>query len=433
MIGVILAGGKGTRLGHLAEGIPKPMVNCAGKPVLMYHLELLKRYGIRRVILLLGYKSEVIKKYLGDGSGVGLDIEYVEEQEPLGTAGAVANAASLINEPFVLIYGDVLADLDLERLVNFHNKSGSLVTLALHPNSHPVDSDLIEIDSQSRVVACHSKPHEGGRDYQNLVNAGVYVMSDKIIPFIPKGFNDFGKNIFPLFLKNDINMSGYLTTEYIKDMGTPDRLASVEKDVLSGKVASRNLTVLQKAIFIDRDGVINKEVGVTKSAQQLELLPRVEEAIKKINQSKYLAIVVTNQPGVAKGFCSMAEIQNMHNRLDTLLGKTGAFVDAYYFCPHHPEKGFPGENPDFKIDCDCRKPKIGLIKQAVGKYNIDLSASFIIGDSTVDLQTGLNAGLRSVLVKTGHAGGDNRFNAVPNYVSADLYDAVNFILNGLDK
>ena len=185
----------------------------------------------------------------------------------------------------------------------------------------------------------------------------------------------------------------YDTPEYIKDMGTPDRYFEVEKDIQTGKVKARNLNNKQKAIFLDRDGTINKYVGFLTKPEQFELIPGVTEAIKMINKSGYLAIVVTNQPVIARGDCTWDELQMIHNKMETELGKEGAFLDAIYICPHHKDKGFEGERLDYKFDCDCRKPKAGLFIQAANDFNLDLLRSIMIGDSDNDILAGQNAGL----------------------------------------
>jgi histidinol-phosphate phosphatase family protein len=132
---------------------------------------------------------------------------------------------------------------------------------------------------------------------------------------------------------------------------------------------------------------------------------------------------------IAKGFCDAAELQKIHNKLETLLGREHAFIDRIYFCPHHPEKGFPGERSELKIACDCRKPKIGMIEKAVTELNIDLTQSWLIGDTTTDLQTAKNAGLKSVLVRTGSAGRDGKFSAPPDFTADNLLDAVRLLLS----
>ena len=168
----------------------------------------------------------------------------------------------------------------------------------------------------------------------------------------------------------------------------------MEADYKNGVVEAKNLCNRQKAIFLDRDGTINKYVGFLRNIGDFELIEGVSEAIKLINQSGYLAIVVTNQPVIARGEVSWDELNEIHKKMATLLGKDGAYIDGLYICPHHPDKGFVGERPEYKIDCECRKPKPGLLLQAAKDFNIDLKESYMIGDSHRDVEAGENAGLK---------------------------------------
>ena len=176
-------------------------------------------------------------------------------------------------------------------------------------------------------------------------------------------------------------------------------------------VQAKNLHNKQKAIFLDRDGTINKYVGFLRNIDDFELIEGVSETIKKINQSGYLAIVVTNQPVIARGEVTWDELHEIHRKMETLLGKDGAYIDGIYICPHHPDKGFEGERPEYKFDCDCRKPKPGLLLQAAKDFNIDLSQSVMIGDSESDVKAGKNAGCkRSISIV------DQKITEVVNYL-----------------
>lgn len=190
----------------------------------------------------------------------------------------------------------------------------------------------------------------------------------------------------------------YCSPEYVKDMGTPERYYSVCKDCKEGRISAKNLKNKQKAIFLDRDGTINKYVGFLRNIDEFELMDGAAEAIRKINESDYLAIVVTNQPVIAHGEASFEELEEIHNKMEILLGKEGAYLDAIYYCPHHPHKGYGGERPELKIDCDCQKPKPGMLLKAAVDFNIDLSQSWIVGDGENDIKAGINAGCKTVLL-----------------------------------
>ncbi|RZL47040.1 MAG: HAD-IIIA family hydrolase [Pedobacter sp.] len=429
MKAVILAGGKGTRLGLFDK--PKPMVQIGDKPLLEHQINLLKRYGITDIILLTGFLSEKIEEYFHDGSSIGVKLSYVREPYPLGTAGAVKQLENVLTERFLVLYGDIILDFDIDSFIEFDKQKDTIGTIIVHPNEHPYDSDLVEVDERCIVTNFLSKPHQPGLVYNNNVNAAVYILSPKIFQYIESGvISDFGKDIFPKVVNTRRHqLCAYDTPEYIKDLGTPDRLNLVTKAFLDGKIQSFNKRNKRPAIFIDRDGVVNKEVDNLRDINDFELLPDVAEAISVINRSDYLAILVTNQPGVAKGFITEDYLSLIHKKLETELGNKKSFLDRIYYCPHHPDKGFEGEVKELKINCNCRKPEIGMIEKAVADLNIDISKSFIIGDTSTDMMTGLNAGLKTVLVKTGYAGLDNKYMCTPDFVANDLLGAVNIILS----
>jgi histidinol-phosphate phosphatase family protein len=427
MKAVILAGGEGSRLKGISRNIPKPMLSIAGAPILEHQVNLLKRYGITDILMILGHLSEVVEGHFGDGGRFDVRISYHREDKPLGTTGGVKECESLLTEDFLMLYGDVILDMDLDRLVRFHREKNGDGTLVLHPNDHPYDSDLVEIDENNRIIAFYSKPHPDGRYFRNLVNAAVYVFSPTILDELTPGVKaDFGKDIFPNILQKR-RLYGYESPEYIKDMGTSERLSATERDLIAGKVARLNRQFKRAAIFIDRDGVINRHVGLLAREEDLELIPGVAEAIGKINASEFLAVVVTNQSVVARNLCSMEDVREIHRKMETLLGDEGAYLNGIYFCPHHPDKGYPEENPAYKITCNCRKPAIGMLEAAVADLGIDLATSCMIGDTSRDVQTARNAGIRAFVVHSGDDYGDASI--TPDGSFDDLQQAVNCILS----
>jgi D,D-heptose 1,7-bisphosphate phosphatase len=431
MKAVILAGGKGARLGALTKEVPKPMIKIGGGPVLEHQINLLKKYGIKDIIVLTGYLSEMIEEYFGDGNNLGVNISYFKEKKPLGTTGGIKEIEDKLKKDFLVLYGDIMVNMDLERLVDFHQQKDGICTLVVHPNDHPYDSDLVEIDKDQKIIAFHPKPHEENKYHRNLVNACLYVMSPEILKYIKTGAKaDFGRDVFPKIVKKE-TIYGYNTAEYLKDIGTPARLQEVREDYESGKIGRLNRENKRKAIFLDRDGVINKDVNLLHRIEDFELLPKVSEAIRKINNSEFLAIVITNQSVVARNLCSIEELEEIHKKMETLLGRKRAKLDAIYYCPHHPDKGYPEENPKHKIECNCRKPKIGLVKKAEKEFNIDLKNSYFIGDSFRDIECGKNAGMTTIGVKTGDGCRDCKVK--PDFMFENLYQAVNFIIQENDQ
>jgi histidinol-phosphate phosphatase family protein len=429
---IILAGGKGVRLKDRLGDLPKPLIPIAGKPLLEHQVELAKKHGFTDIVLFVCYRPDLVQQALGDGSRWGVRIRYQIEKQPLGTAGAVLAGYDLLAKTFVVLYGDEMVNVELGRIWAAHQSSKADATLLVHPNDHPLDSDLVEANDEAWITAFHNRPHPPNRYFQNLVNAALYVINknaltrwtEKIVP------SDFGKDLFPAMLRAGLKLRAYNSPEYIKDVGTPERLDRITAEFTGGTVQRSSLDMPQRAVFLDRDGTLNREVDGVRAPEQLELLPGVADAIHRLNHHGWRAVVVSNQPVVAKGFCREADVQAIHNKLETLLGREHAFVDRIYYCPHHPEKGFAGERADLKIDCACRKPKPGMVFQAAKELNIDLAQSWFIGDTTTDVQTARNAGVKSILVRTGHAGRDAKHAAAPDYSFDTLNEAVDFVLSG---
>lgn len=427
---IILAGGKGTRLKERLGDLPKPMIPIAGKPLLEHQVELAKKYGFTDLIFFVHYRADLIEQHFGDGTRFGVRIRYVLERDPLGTAGAVLAGFDHLDDAFVVLYGDTMVNVDLGRIVQAHKSAGADATLLLHPNDHPLDSDLVEVNAQSFVTAFHNRPHAQDVWRQNLVNAGLYVLEKSALsPFrgTATGIFDFGKDLFPQMLRAGNRLLGYNSPEFIKDIGTPQRYDKISAQFAAGIVQASSLATPQRAVFLDRDGTLIRDLDCLRTADELELLPGVGEALHKLNLAGWRTVVVTNQPVIAKGFCDEAEVQRMHNKLETLLSRDHAFLDRIYFCPHHPERGFPGERPELKIECNCRKPKIGMIEKAAADLNIDRAQSWLVGDTTTDIQTARNAGLKSILVGTGYAGKDGKYAARPDFSFDTLNEAAEFI------
>ena len=420
---VIMAGGLGTRAKTINSIVPKPLIPINGKPVLQYEIECLASQGYTDIILTVSYKAEQIIDYFGDGSSFGCSIKYFNEEQPLGNAGALfklmEQGQPLSSESgvtdFLLLNADSMFDIDFDRFVNHHLSSGALATLFTHPSNHIKDSGLIVTDEQGWVTSWLAKEDPRPEYYHNCANAGLHVLNTEVLKLAGIDADKIGTvdeatgKIIKVDLDRQIlkplagtgKMLAVSSPEYVKDMGTPERFEQVCTDLTSGLVHSRNLKNPQKAVFLDRDGTINRYVGFLRNIDQLELLPTSAEAVRLINESGFLAIVVTNQPVIARGEVSWPSLHLIHNKLETLLGSAGAYVDGIYICPHHPDSGFAGEVKALKIDCSCRKPKPGLIYRASADFNIDLTESYMIGDSWRDVQCGQAAGVKGTILLTG--------------------------------
>lgn len=420
-----MAGGKGTRITSVASDIPKPMIKIGDKPVLEHELECLRSQGFTDIIITVSHLGHIIMDYFGDGSKIspatgkpfGVHIEYYFEQEPLGNAGALFKIKDKLTEDFLLLNADALFDIDFNSFVAYHKEHGALVTLFAHANDHPYDSGLLIIDKDNYVEKWLTKEDVRPQYYRNIVNGGLHVVSPQVLAVeinTPK--IDLDRQLLKP-LAGTGKMVCYNSPEYAKDMGTPERYYSACADYAKGKIQGKNLRNKQKAIFLDRDGTINKYVGYLRKPEQFELLAGVSEAIKKINNSGYLAIVVTNQPVLARGEVSPDVLQEIHNKMETLLGENGAYLDGIYYCPHHSDKGFAGEVAELKINCECRKPKPGMLLQAAKDFNVDFEQSWIVGDGENDILAGKNAGCKTALIGQENYGQDMCVDSLLTFVN----------------
>lgn len=399
MYAVIMAGGKGTRIANVMNDVPKPMIPVCGKPILQYEIECLERQKITDIILIIGHLGHVIKNFFGNGEQFGVSIQYIEEETPLGTAGALFYLKNMIDDDFLLLNGDIIFDIDFERFIIYHKAHGGYATILTHPNSHPYDSGIVITDDEGYVTSWLHK-EDAKKYYKNRVNSGVHILSPELLKrFTEVKKTDLDRDVLKTLI-NERQLVAYDSPEYVKDMGTPERYQMVIHDMKNGIVQSKNLKNKQKAVFMDRDGTINVYKGYITKVDELELIPGVAEQIRKINQSGYLAIVITNQPIIARGECTLEELNEIHKKLETLLGEEGAYIDDLFYCPHHPDKGFKGERIEYKIDCECRKPKIGMFLKATEKYNIDLNQSYMIGDDDRDMEAGRNASCKTIRIET---------------------------------
>lgn len=429
MQAVILAGGKGTRLASRLNGKPKPLVDVDGVPLLRRQIEALVQHGIDDIVILVNHAADQIQQFV-EGLEFPATITLIDDGEPRGTAGATLACLDLLQDRFIVVYGDTLFDLDIAHMLAEHERVGADATLLLHPNDHPADSDLVEVDRDGRITAFHSYPHPADAWLRNLVNAAFYIVERKPLePWVERmSIGDFAKDLFPAMVAEGAALHGHVTFEYIKDIGTPKRLDKAEKQLRSGLVARARRTVPQRAVFVDRDGTLNHLNGHIAKAEDLHLIEGAGEAIRKLNEGEYRVVLVTNQPVLARGEVSEAGLSRIHARLESELGQAGAFLDAIYYCPHHPHAGYPGEVPELKRDCDCRKPHTGMIMAASKALNIDLGASWMVGDSTADIALANRAGLRSILVETGEGGRDGKYQAEPTSKASSIVDAVEYLI-----
>ena len=416
---VILIGGKGSRIKKISKSTPKPFLKIRNKQIIEHQIEQLIRLK-KKIILLTNSKYSKFHKILIKKNSH-INFKVIEESKPLGTGGCLKSLENFNAKYYLIVFGDLIFDIDIKKFFLFHKKKESDLTLIVHPNDHPFDSDLLEINEKCQLIKFHNKPHKRN-DIGNLSLSGIFLINRNILNYVKSNtFQDFSKDIIPKLMKKNKKIFAYNTREFVKDVGTPKRIKLVKKQMNTRKFLNGNINKKLPAVFLDRDGVINKEILGNHYQNPLKLISGSVSAIKKINSKGYLAVVVTNQASVAKGFITISQLEKDHNKLQYFLGSKGAYLDRIYYCPYHPEKGFKGEIRKFKKKSKMRKPDNGMFLKAIKELNIDVKKSFMIGNSLVDFQAAKKTKVKFLLV-----GNKFKLPKIKNY--RNMLNAVNTIL-----
>lgn len=413
MEAIVLAGGFGTRLRECLEDIPKPLAPIDGTPFICYILDYLYANGIHRAVISTGYLAETIEKSIGNRYK-GMTVEYSREDTPLGTGGGIKKALSKCSEnDIVVVNGDSFFDVDLFEMKKFHIKSGYPVTLAAKYIENAYRSGLLNFKN-GRLCGFL----ENGVAPSGYINGGIYFIKRTFLNCIADDKFSFEKAVLA---NKNFDIGVFESDGYFIDIGIPEayRLAEEEKEKLISKRT-------RCAVFIDRDGTLNKDTVHLYKKEEFEFLPDADKAVADLKKKGYLVIVITNQAGIAKGLYKAEDVDILHSFVDSLLSdKYSVVADGYYFCPHHPKAVIE----DLRINCLCRKPGAGLILKAVEDFRkagieIDLSNSFTIGNRMSDVSAGINAGTnKNILV--GYDETDVEKTASAVYGS--LYEAANNI------
>lgn len=399
---LILCGGKGTRLGEQTKNIPKPMVPVGGRPVLDYIMDTLQESGITNFILLAGHLGEIIDTHYQENPRDGCNIEVVIEPKPLGTAGAVKFVSDKLDDNFVVAYGDIFTNFNLEPMLAVHKKYNPIGTLLVRPSDHPWDSHLIDKDEVGHVKEfIHTR--QDGRFYKNMANAAFYVLNKNILGYIPADkASDFGADTFPEVLSVNGSLMTYVLPEeeFVKDMGTPNRFIAVEQYLQERSLAKKARLCQSKitTVLLDRDGVLNVDTGLIDSVDKLKMIEGSAEAVALLNKHGIRCFVITNQPVISRGMCSVEKLNEIHLYLAKEISKMGGKISDVYYCPHHPETHHNEGIIELRRACRCRKPAPGLIFQAQREHNFDLGATIMVGDRYTDIRAGDAAGVRTVLI-----------------------------------
>ena len=384
MQAVILVGGLGTRLGEITKSVPKPMVEIGKQPFLEYLIRNLRRYGISRFLLLTGYKAEYIREYFSRSEFRDVDIQFSEEQVQSGTAGALLVAKDKLEEEFLLLNGDTFFNFNYLDLLTAKANDDWIIKMALRdvPSSGRYGSVLLDGNRVTGFLEKHHAPQS------SLISCGAYHVKKTVLEYITGIPCSLETDVLPKLVSNGLAW-GYQYDGYFIDIGVPEDLERAKSELP---------TLRWPACFLDRDGVINVDKGYVHLPGDVEWIEGSIEAIKFLNDQGYLVIVVTNQAGVARGYYSEDKVHALHKWMNDEFIRHGAHVDAFYFCPHHPEFGI-GE---YLQDCRCRKPQPGLIEQAMSEYRIDPDNSFLIGDMEHDVLAARNANIQGFQFRGGN-------------------------------
>lgn len=436
MHAAIVAGGMGTRAaGMTASRIPKALLLVGGVPIIFRQMRVLKREGVTRVSVLGGHLGDQFAAALApEAVTLGLALSIIVEPTPLGTAGCLTALDPEADET-LLVYGDMLFDMALAPLWEFHRRQRALLTVVAHPNDHPRTSDLI-VEENGFVKAILPRGQTRKDDYRNLVPAGIYLASPAFFTQIkPVTKADMAYDVLPALVASGARLAAYNSPEYLCDIGTPTRHELAERDLIAGRVGAFNLANPRPALFLDCDGVLNEEPGLygAVTSDDVKMLPGAGAAVRRAREAGRFTVAVTNRPQVAKGFVTFEGLDHILGRLEALLAADGGVLDRIYFCPHHPEAGFPGEIPSLKIHCECRKPGTLLLRLAFADLPIDQRRSALIGDSLRDIGAARGVGIWAYGVRTGHGCRDseryireNGSPPVPDLMFDSVSEAVDF-------
>jgi D-glycero-D-manno-heptose 1,7-bisphosphate phosphatase len=379
---VFLVGGLGSRLRGLTSERAKPMLDVGGRPFLDYLLDEASRYGIKRALLLCGYRAGDLTSIYNGRTIRGMRIETMVETSPAGTAGALALAADRLDEDFFLINGDSLLDFNWLILCPAPGApSSSLVRMALAGGVAGTRYGRVVVDGPKVRTFAEAGPSD------QPINAGVYLMRKAILSKIGTA---------PCSLERDV-LPGLATAGLIEGRRRRTVHRYRHPRGLRARANPRSSILRRPAAFLDRDGVLNEDTGYVHRSDRVRWVDGARETVRWLNDAGYFVFVVTNQAGVARGFYSEDHVNDLHDWMNLELRKSGAHIDSVEFCPYHPE----GAVERYRRVSDLRKPAPGMVKKLLAEWPVDASRSFLVGDRSTDLEAAAAAGIRGHLFPSG--------------------------------
>ncbi len=377
---VVLAGGQGIRLRPLTLTTPKPMVKIHGKPFLEYIIEQLRENGIEEVVILTGYLHKKIENYFKGGERFGVRIKYFFSPINDETGTRIRKAKHLLENVFLLLYSDNYWSLQLDEMKKFYRDKQTLAMVTIYNNKDGFAEYGYENNiavNKNGLVTIYDQTRKDKR--LNGVDIGFFILNKQVLSLMPEENFSFEKVIFPLLIKKR-QLSGFTTDERYYTITNMERLKATEK-ILEG----------QRVVFLDRDGVINKNAPPHEyitTWKDFKFLPGAIKGIQLLKKNGFRVIVISNQRGISRGIMSESDLKNIHENMQNRLKKYNAEVDAIYYCPHGSDNG-----------CECRKPKPGMLLRAASEYNFDITQAIFIGDSESDEKAGKEAGCKVIKMK----------------------------------
>lgn len=372
---VILAGGQGIRLRPLTYKIPKPMIRFYHKPFLGYLIELLKKNGIKEVVILTGYLHEKIEDYFKDGKKWGVAIKYSFSPPETDTGQRIKNAEKLIADEFLLLYGDNYWPLNLKKHEEYFRERNVLGMVTIYRNLDIYTKNNIFVNEKGYVeIYDETKKNP----LLNGVDIGFFIFKKEILKYLPKTNSHFESWVLPKLIQQK-QLAGFLTNHKYYGLSNIQRIPQIKAYFRPKKI-----------IFLDRDGVINKKppkAHYVTAWKDFIWLPQAKKVLKLLSKKNYYIYIISNQAGIGRGLVTRKKVEEINSKMKKELKKLGIKIDDIYICPHGWDEG-----------CYCRKPKPGLFFKASYDHHLNLFQSSCIGDDKRDIMAGKESGCKTYLV-----------------------------------
>ena len=393
---LLLAGGLGTRLRPLTDSVPKCLISIAGRPLLDIWTQRLVECGIREARINTHALAEIVRAHIVQINAEN-ELRLIEAHEPalLGSAGTITANADLADDvdEIIVIYADNFSDIDLRPLIAFHREHTDPLTMVLFRAPDPSACGIATLDKEGRIISFVEKPET---PTSNLANAGLYVIDAVAYREIAemKAF-DLGFEVLPQFVGR---MRGWIWGGYYLDIGTHDSLTRAQcdaRELFPERNTAKSPGTKRPAVFLDRDGTLIEHVHYLCDPALVRLLPGAPEALKSLRRAGFVVILVTNQSAIGRGMLTENRLEQIHTEMRRQLAACGAAIDAIYYCPVAP-----GSDDRSLVEHPDRKPGPGMLLRAAADLQLDLAASWMVGDLISDVWAGLNAGCRSILLES---------------------------------